>query len=59
MDDIALIVEKEFRDYCDKVCRCSECKYEGYDIPFNESDSSAGSDSPKKVQNSPKNDDIR
>ena len=33
--------------------------YEGYDIPFNESDSSAGSDSPKKVQNSPKNDDIR
>ena len=33
MDDIALIVGKEFRDYCDKVCRCSECKYEGYDIP--------------------------
>ena len=25
MDDIALIVEKELRDYCDKVCRCSEC----------------------------------
>ena len=32
MDDIALIVEKEYRDYCDKVCRCSECKYEHCDM---------------------------
>ena len=31
MNDIGSIIAKEFRDYCDKVCRCSECKYEGYD----------------------------
>lgn len=33
MNDIGEIIEKEFRDYCNKVCTCAVCKYGDYDVP--------------------------
>ena len=33
MNDIGLIIEKEFRDYCNKVGTCAGCKYEDCDVP--------------------------